>query len=489
MDYLDPHKERRHQVVIMVGYVLIAIAIALGTRLLLLQAYGFGLGKDGIIIQNGLTYFSSQPHPARIFLNGKLEPTATNTRLFLPAGIYQAKLDRAGYRLWNRTIELQGGDVQHFDYPLLIPKQLTTKKIQDYTAIPGLFTQSPDRRWLLVEEPKSMTDFKVYDLKNPARPPLALSLPATLLTKATAGENWQLEEWGDDNVHVVLQHNYDGKTEFILLNRTDAIQSVNLNNTLASNPAKLTLDNKKYDRYYLYDTSGALRTATLSAPTPVPLLEHVLAYQSYGSNSVLYVTDNGAPAGKVLVKLQTGSQTYNLRSLPAGTTYLVNLTQYSGTLYVALGAVSENKVYIYADPVGQLQSQPKQALTPAQVLHVNGPNYLGFSNNAQFISVEGGNQFGVYDIQNTKGYSYVTPAPLDAPQVHAAWMDGDRLAYVSGGKLLEFDYDGTNLQTLMPADSKFLPAFAPDFKNVYDVAPNAGTAELTQTSLLIPADR
>ncbi len=490
MDYLDPKTELKHRIILLVGYALIAIAIIMATRLLLLQAYGFGLGKHGTVIQNGLTYFSSQPNPAKIYINDQLESVSTNTRLFLPAGIYQVKLSRAGYRDWQRKIELLGGDVQHFDYPLLIPKELTTKKLQTYASMPGLVTQSPDRRWLIVEEPKSMTDFRVYDLKNPDKPPVSLALPANLLSKAIAADGWQLEEWADDNQHFVLTHTFDGKTEFILANRADPTQSVNLNTVLSASPAKLTLNNKKYDRYYLSSANGSLQTASLSNPAALPVLDHVITYKSYGNNQILYVTDSGAPAGKVLVKLQVGSQSYNMRTFPAGATYLVDLTQYSGQLYVAIGDSAENKVYIYADPIGQLQSQPKQALVPAQVLHVKGPSYLSFSNNAQFIMAESGNQFGVYDIENTQGYSYVTTQPLDAPQVHAVWIDGDRLAYVSSGKLIEFEYDSANLQTLMPASSAYLPAFTANFKNVYDIAANnLGQFELNQTSLLAPQDR
>ena len=492
MDYLDRQKQLRHRIILLVGYVLVAIAIAIGTIILLYQAYGFGIGKNGTVIQNELTFFSSQPHPASIYANNQLESVSTNTRLVLPAGIYHIRLSRNGYRDWQRTIELNGGGVEHVDYPLLFPKTLTTKKLQTLAAAPGLVTQSPDRRWLLVEQPNSMTGFDVYDLKNPTKAPADITLPANLLSKATANESWQLEEWADDNQHIVLQHNYDGKTEFILVDRTNVAQSLNLNATLSANPTKLTLNNKKYNQYYLYDTAtGDLQKASLQAPAATPVLQHVLAYQSYGTDTLLYATNSGAPASKVLVRLAVGSHVYPVHTFPAGTTYLLDLTKYSDTLYVAVGASSQNKVYIYEDPVGQLSTAPQQALVPAQVLHVNSPNYLSFSDNAQFIVAEGGTQFGVYDIENTKGYNYVVASPLDTPQVHAAWMDGDRLTMVSAGKLQVFDYDGTNQQSLMAASSLYVPAFAPDYKTVYDVAPaaTAGQLELTQTFLLTPADR
>ena len=496
MDFLDPAKQLRHRIIMWVGYILIAVAITIGTIILLYQAYGFGLGKNGTVIQNGLLFLSSQPHPANIYLNNKLYTAAqTNARIALPSDIYHVRLTRTGYRDWQRIIEIEGGDVQHFDYPLLVPQKLISKKIQTYSSAPGLVTQSPDRRWLLVQKPGSMTSFSLYDLKStPLKPPTDITLPPNLLTKATSNEGWQLEEWADDNKHVVLQHIFDGKSEYVLIDRTDASKSINLNQTLTDSPAKLTLINKKYDQYYLYNAqTQALQKASLSDPPKVPVLSHVLSYQSYGKDTLLYATTDGAPAGKVLIQLKTGGQTYTIRSFPAGTTYLLNLATYDGTPYVAVGASSADKVYIYNDPVGQLKKLPNHAVVPTQVLHVPLPSYVSFSDNAQFILAEGGNNFGIYDFLNKKGYSYVTTQPIDAPQTHAAWMDGDRLTYVSKGKLVMFDYDYTNQQSLIADTSAYLPVFTPDFKYVYTLAPNAavgaqpGQENLNQTSLLTPA--
>ncbi|HVV66541.1 MAG TPA: PEGA domain-containing protein [Candidatus Saccharimonadales bacterium] len=492
MEFLDPAKETRHRIIMWIGYVLIAVGIVIATFILLYEAYGFGINKNGNVIQNGLVFFSSQPNPANIYLNGKLNKASTNARVVLPAGIYRTQLERSGYHTWQRTIEVEGGDVQHFDYPFLIPNKLTQKTIKAYAGYPGLMTQSPDRRWLLVETPGSSTSFSVYDLKNPTKAPETLDLPASAVTKAQGSESFVLEEWADDDKHVVLQHNYDGKSEFILVDRTNAANTQNLNAVLSSSPTKLTLDNKKYDQYYMYDSKTAvLQSATLSAPTPKTLLEHVLAYQSYSDDTLLYATDNGDATSKVYIKLKIGSQTYPVRDFPSGASPLLDLTEYSGTLYVAAGATGQDKVYIYKDPVGQLHKLPGHALVPDQVLHVPLPNYVSFSDNAQFIVAENGTQFGVYDIENKKGYNYAMSQPIDPPQAHATWMDGDRMTYVSNGKLIIFDYDGTNEETLLNALSPYLPAFAPDFKFVYTLSPakTAAQADLDQTSLLAPADQ
>src|SRR5476651_307831 len=97
MDYLDSGKQLRHRIILLVGYVCIAVAIGIATLVLWYQAYVFGLGKNNTVIQNGLVFASSQPNPADIYLNGVLNKAKTDTRLLLPAAIYQLKLSRAGY--------------------------------------------------------------------------------------------------------------------------------------------------------------------------------------------------------------------------------------------------------------------------------------------------------------------------------------------------------------------------------------------------------
>ena len=494
MDYLDSKKEFRHHITLMVGYVLVALAIVMATVILLHQAYGFGLAKNGDVIQNGLTFFSSQPSPANIYINGKKQPVSTNTRLGLPAGIYDVKLTRDGYRDWRRSINLEGGSVKHYDYPFLIPKKLVTRKVQTFPTAPGMMTQSPDRRWLLIHPSGEMTNIILYDLKNPDKPATELILPSGVLTPASVNESWQLSEWSSDNQHVLLQHNYDGKSEFVVVDRLNPEESLNINNTLSVVPSKLTLRDKKHDKYYIHDqASGSLLTASLANPVPVEAIQKVIAYKSYGNDTILYITAHQAPQARALVKMLNlrNKKTITVRSLPAAETYVLDLTRYSDEMYVAAGATTDSRVYVFKDPVRQKVIQPEQAPAPEQVLHVVNPNYLSFSTSAQFIMAQTGNRFGVYDSENEVGFNYSTLPAIDLPQTHASWMDGNRLVYASGGQLLMLDYDNQNTQTLMPISPGFLPAFTPDYDQVYALAPGdlAGQVELTVTDLLTPSDQ
>ncbi|HSX08140.1 MAG TPA: PEGA domain-containing protein [Candidatus Saccharimonadales bacterium] len=483
MDFLDPKKQKMHRIRLVIGYVLIAVALGIATTILLYEAYGFGIDKNGNVIQNGLVFLSSQPNPATISVNGVASKTQTNSRLQLPAGQYTIRLDRTGYRTWQREVTVAGGDVQHFDYPFLFPSQLTATSLKQYQSAPSLISETPDRHWAIVQDSTTMNDFELYDLTKPKVAPTALSLPKGMLAEGD-GQSLKEVEWSTDNQHLLLKHAYQksgaAQSEYIMLDRTDPTQSFNLTKALGTNPDLVELRNKAYDQYWLYNQPAeTLSTATLKVPTPVLYADHVLNFKPYSSDMVLYASDQATVAGKIGIRLRQGSSTYNIRDVtPSTSPYLIDLAQYSGDWYVLAGSSADGKVYIYKNPVDQAQNQPNVLPTGLRVLKLANPTYAAFSANTQYIMAEGGTAFSVYDIFNEHQYSYNTKLPLDAPQSHAVWMDAARLTYVSGGKQIVLDYDGTNQQTLEDDAATYAPLFDRDYKYVYTLVaqPAAATA-------------
>ena len=502
MDFLDPNNERRSQFRLLSGYCLVALVIVIVTRFLILQAYGYNVNRQGQVTLSGLVFVSSQPGGATVTLNRTPYPSQTNTRVTAVAGSYTMKISRAGYRDWTRPLYIAGGDVQHFDYPFLFPSTLQTGQLADLGTAPRLFTQSPDHRWLLVDRPGQAAAFTLYDLKDPKKPAASdISLPDGSFTPGDGDQSWALEEWANDNRHVVLVHTYTLKGvtahEYVLLDRASPTDSIDLTATLKLTQAEsLTLFNNQTGQYYVYDpTAKTLQSIDAGSGSAVSNLQHVLAYKTYADKQILYVTDQpqGARllAGQVSVILQDGKQSYALRTLPTSPSYVLNLAQYNGDWYVAAGAGSDSAVYVYKNPqTEQLAGGDYPA--PWRRMTIADPTYLSFSSNTQFLLAESGQNFVVYDLENVSQYRYTAKFPIDQPQAHATWMDGDRLMYVSGGRAVVFDYDNRNRQTLMPTLSSLTPVFDAGYTHVFAVAPGTKTASaaiLSSTWLLAPADQ
>lgn len=491
MDFMDPRRRRRYSVMLLTGYILIGIAITLLAVILMFVVYGFGY-KNGQVIQNGLVFLSSSPNPAEIYIDGQRYKSNTNTRMVIPAGSYSVTLRRAGYRDWQRTIQVDGGDVQSFTYPFLFPLSLTTNTVRDYETPPTLVTQSPNDRWLLVSRPGSLTSFDLYDLNDVKKAPLQLDLPSALLAGAAQGV--QVVGWASDNDHLLVQYTSGSGSEYVLMNRPHPEQSVNLTRTFAlpSTGVQLQLSNQHFDQYLMYNTTvHILSRLQLNAPAPQPYVNDVLAFKTLGDNTVLYATPSTTLPGKVDIRINDSGNDYLIRTCKSGTTYLLDLDKYGGDLFVAVAAQSEGVVYIYRNPAGQIQNKALAQAIPIQVFRLDNPTFVTFSADAHYVVFENNKSIAAYDTDRLHGWVYTLPGAPDAPQTHAEWLDDARLDYVSHGQLIAFDYDGTNKQVLVSASPAYQSYLTPNAKYLYAFAPSVSDRDhrlLTSTALRTPAD-
>lgn len=487
MDFLDPEKQKAHARRLYLGYVLIGLVVLLGTTILLYLSYGFGLDRNGNVIQNGLVFLSSQPQGADIYINGQRNEK-TNTRLTLPAGSYTAEIKRSGYTTWKRAITVEGGSLERFDYPFLYPSQLRTTTAKQYAAAPGLVTQSPDRKWLVVN---TLPDtFELYDFSARQIAPKPLAIPADIYGVGTATKAWEAVEWDEGNRYVILKRTYEKEgqegREYLLVDREKPAESVNLTLTLGVTPSDITMIDGNYDQYYLYDDNADhVLTATLKKPTPVSFIKDAVAFEA-DKDQVLYAVKDPNTESKVQFRLMDDQKSYLLRSAPASGKYLLAMSKYNGNWLVAAGSQNEDKVYVYRNPLDKLKDKEKPILVPVQILKVNDPSYVSFSLNGRYAMAENAGNFAVYDAERDKGYAHEIKTPFDEGQEHATWMDGYRLALSSNGKLVVFEYDGANLNTLMPIQKGTRPYFTHNYTGVYTFN---GQNALTLTPLLTPEDQ
>lgn len=470
MDFLDPKKRKAHKIRLYVGYGLLALLVLTVTTLLVFQAYGFNFNpRTGEITQNGLLFVDAHPESAEVILNGQSKGN-TDQRLVMPADNYSLELRRSGYRTWKRDFLLEGGHIERFVYPFLFPEKLETTVNQLYGATPTFATQSPDRRWLMVQQPSSLTKFDLIDLNAETPAARELSLPTNLLRSSGTVHNLELVEWADDNRHLMIKHTFVSGTEFILIDREIPAESINLN-VIFPNAGftGIALKDKKYDRYYMHSTtSRILSSAVLQTREITTVLNGVIQYRSHGDDVVLFIKVSDSDPAKVTAAVFDDGEVFSLRDFAAGDTYLLDVASFDGRWYMSVGAVSENKTYIYRNAVDILRRSAK--LIPAATLRTPGAEFVSFSTNARFIAVQSGSKFAVYDAETDRVHLYDTGLAIDKGQ-RAPWMDGHRLTLVSGGKLQVFDFDGTNKQELLAAYPNITPFFHQDYDALFTISP------------------
>lgn len=488
MDFLDPKKKRAHRRRLMLGYGLIAVVLSICTLALVFVTNGYGIDRKGTIIQNGLIFVSAHPVGANIFINDKAQGT-TDGRFVLQEGKYKVTLQQKGYRNWERDVSLEGSSIERLVYPFMFPQTLSSHDIEEYASLPDMVSTSPDRHWIVSHIADSFNNFIVTDASTKDNASTTIVVPTSVLIPHPGSQKIELVEWSTDNQHFLIKDTYDGGVDFVIVDRSTPANSVNLTQVFGHSFTKVSLRDKRFDQLYVYDAgTGLLEAADVKAKTLDPVGNHILAYWPFGSGTLVYVTDDGAPSGKVFAKILDGGKSYILRTLPSSSTYLLNMATFGGHQYVAVGTSAESRVYLYEDPLDMLRKNPPQTATAKALLKVDTTaEFVSFSANTRFIAVQGGSKFAVYDAENNRQFRYDTNLKLQ-DHAQATWMDGHRLMLVSDNKLHIFDFDGTNDQTLTTNRPGYAPAFDRDYTALFTVSPstvNADKTVLLRTELIV----
>jgi hypothetical protein len=490
MDFLDPKKKRAHQIRLYIGYGLMAIALTIVTAVLVFEASGFDLDrKTGEIIENGLVFADTHPESAEVFINGELKGN-TDLRLTIPSGKYDFEFRRAGYRSWKRSFTLGGRELLRLNYAFLFPEQLQTSDIRSYASVVAFAAQSPDRKWLIVQQPSKLNSFDVVNLAETNNPVTALTLPDNLITTATGAQSLELVEWANNNRHFIVKHTFKNTHEFILIDREQPAESLNLNKHLNAAIYDVSMRDKKQDKLYVLDKAGGtLRFADTVSKKLSHVANKVSAFKSYSDDVVLYITAEGAPKGMVRANIIKESKHHTIRSMAIGKVYSLDITRYDDEWYLAFGSDAEKKAYIYHDVFVDLEHNPSRVPMPITIFPMSQLDAISISANTRFIAVQGGSSFAVYDAEHNRQYSYDTKLPIAAGQ-KVKWMDGHRLAVAANNQLTVWDYDGINMQTLVSAQPNFIPFFDRDYDFLYVIRPadGAGKSAITKTPMRTQGD-
>lgn len=494
MDFLDPNKKRKNKIKLYVGYVLIAIAIFIALVVLLFVNRGYRLDTKGNVLQNGLLFVNSHPSGADAYIEGvhnKLKlNNKTDTKFELREGRYKVTIQKSGYRAWQRELDIEGGAVERLAYPFLFPKELKTSAIKTYDKEPAIVSSSPDRKWIIIQKPGTLLDFDVYDtsnLDNIEKSITEFKLPDNLLTKPTGTERLEVVEWSSDNSNILMKHTFDDQYEFIIANKDKPELSFNINNSVNQKPFEVSLKDRKVEQLYLHMApDGLLQLVDTKSKALTPIASKVLAYKGHGNDKLVYITpgDDASKLSKAIIR--SNDKDYKLRELPANTNYVVDVAKFDSAWYVVVGAASDNKVYVYKDPMTSLSSANSSKTIFARTLRIENPQKVSFSANARIIAAQSGQKFAIFDAETDRQYRYTINDKFDTNRP-VEWMDGHRLVSSTNNQVIVFDFDGSNQQKLMPINNKTDVMFDRDYKNAFSLAPadSAGKSSLSSTLLQV----
>ncbi len=455
MDYLDPAKKRSHRIRLYIGYGLLTIAIAIATVILVYIGNGFYVDRDtGVLIQNGQLFINSDPDGAKIYLNGREQRTKTGGRFVVPSGTYTVTIKREGYRDWTaKDVVLDGGVVERLDYARLIPSTLTPAPQQTFATSPYAVTESINRRYLALFFAATPDSFSVMDLTKPEAVPKVITLPKALYIDPAKIGQLTPTEWAGDDKHFLVKNVFNGELqEYFIVSRETPDDAVNLTRDLRLAGFDFSLRDRAFDQYYAFNAATkVLDGIDLGEKSLKPVLTDVVDYKAYGDDSLLYVTSTGASEGKMQVRFYTGGKSYLMREVAVSPTYLLSIGRLGSTPVMAIGVPAENKVTILRDPLTYLRANTKQTIPLATtVLQLANPSEVSFSTDQTTVMARSGQNFATHNFDSDRTAKFTLQQPISAA-IKVQWIDGKHISAVSGGEAYMFDFNGENVQKLVPS--------------------------------------
>lgn len=497
MDFLDPKKKQQQKIKLAIGHLLMVILVCFGTFILVLLSYGFDLNrKSGEIIQNGLVYIDSAPDNATIKINGVEHGSKTNTRLSLPEGKYTIEISKDSYRTWKRTFTLDGGVVERFTYPALYLADLKPEELQTFDTPVGFVSESPDRRWIVLQQKNSLDRLTVYDLRtrqNERPTSSVVSLPGNLLTSASGNHEIKLVEWSTDNQNLLVSHAWSGGKEFAVINIDEPAKSFNVSQALGRNPSDINLFDKKVEKLYTYDApSKTLQIFDVRTKQFSDVAKNVISFKPHGDDKVLLAISLTSDPTKADIILKEKDKSHKIREITAAAKIPMDMAKVGDSWYVVLGVQADQKTYIYKNPIDFINGNTDPDKVALLAMGSKGPiDQVSFSQNVRFVLSQNGQHFNVYDIETKRRYSYEIKEPFDKT-AKTTWMDGHRLTTHSKGKVLIFDYDGTNIQSMVAGNAGLLTMFDRDYTELYNISvstSNASKVGFFSTQLRLEEDK
>ncbi|MEX2014831.1 MAG: hypothetical protein WD885_02755, partial [Candidatus Saccharimonadales bacterium] len=403
-------------------------------------------------------------------------------------------ISKEGYHSWHHSLYLEGGEVERITYPTLFPTVLNPTGIRTFEGEIGFATQSPDRRWVILAGQNNLSSMIEYDLNekvNEQPQSGELSLPGNLFTAADGDHKIKLVEWSTDNEHLLVKHSWESGNEFVMINRDKPGESFNLSRLLSKQPTDVAMIDKKFDQLFIYSSADkSLDKYDVGDRQLTNFAKNILSFKPHGSDRVLLsrTTSDKKIAEVVLLE---GDKEYIIRDVPMASKIPLDIAQSDGDWYAAVSEVKQKRTYIYKNPQQLFVENPNTENVLTIILsNDTAIDDLSFSNNARFISSRSGQQFSIYDTEKDERFRYTIKDKFTG--IPPSWMDGHRILAYSKGKVVVFEFSGTNKQTLVSADPSLPTFFDRDYTELYNI--NASTDSKNkhsffQTQLRLEADR
>ncbi|HET6622763.1 MAG TPA: PEGA domain-containing protein [Candidatus Saccharimonadales bacterium] len=440
--------------------------------ILLVLGYRFNLTKH-TVTQGGLLQFDSQPASANIEVDGQAMSFKTPGKRNVAAGQHAVSMTLDGYRPWSKTVGVKAGQLVWLNYTRFVPTNINTSSIKNFKNLSQLLA-SPDQEWLALWNDKKTAELVLVDISNSNQQEFTdIKLPSKVVT-GSKQQQFRLQEWDFGSRYLLIDHSFKGGHDFILLDRENPDQAVNLNNRFGLDIDSIHFADTSGSSFYVM-ADGDLRRLDLANKTiSAPLVKQAVSFTPYGDANLSYVakTDSGYDVGV----LREG-EVKQVAHYETKQTVVSSLTKYFGHNYLAVGVGDE--VVIYKDPFSESVQPPLRRIKLSFSI-----SWLDYASNGRFLLAGNGDEFMTFD-GDTKTIYQGSLDGIRQDNRPFLWLDDYHFVSTGGERLRMIEFDGANPEFITTAEPGFDAALSSDGELLFSVVKHSDSYSLQASRLVI----
>lgn len=427
------------------GMTLLVFVIVTSIILFML---GFRLDLDnGQLEQGALLQFGSTPSGAAIAIDGIALNARTPAKTTIKAGSHEFSIWRDGYETWQKTVDVKPGALTWLNYALLVPKKLTVDPVANYPSLSSSLA-SPESRNMLVQADPAVPAFSLVDVTSDDIKTTNLTLETSVYSPAKT-HTFTPVKWDSGGRYVLIKHDYDGKTEWLMMDTQDTQASKNITRLFDFAITDIQFSGTSGNEYYVLGSTD-VRKLDLSAGTiSRPLISDVTEFNVYESNVITFIGKSSTNATERVVGLyrEGDDKPHILKVVTSAPTVPLHVatTRYFNENYIAISEGS--KVTVLSGSYPTTASDDVTGLkTFADFTISRDAKTLQFSPTGEYVFVQSDNYFASYDLE----YQIFAASKIDGNGTArpVKWLDDNYIWSDLGGNLTIREFDGANVHTI-----------------------------------------
>lgn len=471
---------------IFIFMVISVLAIVSGIILFIL---GYRLDSiNGRLEQGALVQFDSRPNNARVTIDGVATGASTAAKRSVIAGAHDFLVEKDGYRPWTKSLDLQAGTLTWLDYIRMVPTQLTKQTVRSYDAVVAV-KAAPDMQTLLVQQSATSPSFELIDIRNKDVRSTTITLPQEAYSDATTDgvtHTFALATWDESGRHILVKHTYRDTTEWIVMDTDDIASSVNVTRLLSIPLTDVQFAGTSGNTLYGLADGSVRRLDLSSATISRALVSKVNSFDMYKNTTFTYVGEDTTDATQRVVGFYRDGdeEPYILQTFTDASARLaVDTVRYHTSDYVAYA--ENNKVTVLQGQYPNADQARSDALNVvAELTLPSAIDRLSFSPEGDYVVAQAGVTLASYEVEHLRKNT----ATIDTSETQShnmQWLDKAYLWAVYDGHLSIREFDGTNVNVIMPMEPGFDATLSQNGRYIYGVNNTDGTYRLERVTMIL----